>query len=95
MDKELRMAALLENANIPDNTVCPGTIVHYRDVRAGTTHTVTILGPWDAKDDSTISYKAPLARGMLGKTAGQTATIELPGGTQDVEILSVALASLG
>lgn len=94
MDKELRMAALLENANIPDNTACPGTVVTYRDMRSKDTHTVTILGPWDAKDDATISYKAPLARGMLGKTAGQLATIELPSGTLEVEILKVALAEL-
>jgi transcription elongation factor GreA len=89
MDKELRLAALLENANLPDDVVCPGTRVTYRDIKSGETHTVTILGPWDARDDSTISYKAPLARGMLGKSASEIATIELPGGTQEVEILNV------
>ncbi len=89
MDKELRMAALLENANLPDGVACPGTRVSYRDVKSGEEHTVTILGPWDARDDSTISYKAPLARGMLGKSASEVATIELPSGVQEVEILSV------
>ncbi|NUQ49606.1 MAG: GreA/GreB family elongation factor [Phycisphaerae bacterium] len=94
MDKELRMAALLENAAIPDDTVCPGTTVTFRDRRTGDQQTVTILGPWDAKDDHTISYKAPLARGMLGKSTGQTAIIELPSGTQDVEILKIDMAKL-
>lgn len=94
MDKELRMAALLENANIPENTVCPGTTVTYKDMRSKERHSVTILGPWDAKDDAHISYKAPLARGMLGKKKGELATIELPSGTQEVEILSISLAPL-
>jgi transcription elongation factor GreA len=94
IDKELRMAALLENANIPDNTVAPGTIVTYRDRASSEAHTVTILGPWDSKDDHTISYKAPLARGMLGRRKGDKATIELPGGTQEVEILTIQLAPL-
>jgi len=89
MDKELRMAALLENANLPDGVACPGTIVTYRDLKSGDTHTVTILGPWDARDDATISYKAPLARGMLGKSAGDVAQIELPGGVQEIEIVTV------
>ena len=49
---------------------------------------------WDARDDTIISYKAPLARGMLGKHTGEAATIELPGGTQQVEILAIELAPL-
>lgn len=94
MDKELRMAALIENAAIPEDTVCPGTTVTFRDRRTGDQHTVTILGPWDAKDDHTISYKAPLASGMLGKSTGKNAIIELPSGTQEVEILKIELAKL-
>jgi len=94
MDKELRMAALLENANLPDGIACPGSKVTYRDIKSGEVHTVTILGPWDARDDSTISYKAPLARGMLGKSSSEIATIELPSGTQEVEILTVESVEL-
>jgi transcription elongation factor GreA len=94
MDKELRIAALLENALIPADTVCPGTRVRFRDRRSREEHTVTILGPWDARDDSTISYKAPLARGMLGRHRGDVATIELPSGTQEVEILTIEPAPL-
>jgi transcription elongation factor GreA len=94
IERELRLAALLENATLPDDTVCPGTRVTYRDKRTNETHTVTILGPWDAKDDQTISYKAPLAAGMLGRRLGETATIELPGGTQQVEVLAIELAPL-
>jgi transcription elongation factor GreA len=94
IERELRLASLLDNATLPDGMVCPGTRVTFLDVKSGESHVVTILGPWDAKDDQTISYKAPLAAGMLGKKAGDAATIELPAGTQQVQIQKIELAPL-
>jgi transcription elongation factor GreA len=94
IDRELRMAALLENANIPDNVVCPGTRVTYRELASGEVHSVNLLGPWDSYRDHTVSYRAPLAQGMLGKRPGDRVTIELPSGVLEVQVQAVELAPL-
>jgi len=36
-----------------------------------------VLGPWDATDDQTVNYLAPIAQGLLGKGVGETS--EIPG----------------
>jgi transcription elongation factor GreA len=95
IEKDLRQAALLENAPIPEATACPGTIVTYRDVASGEEHKITLLGPWDTRGDHVVSYRAPLAQGMLGKKIGERASIELPSGAVEIEILQVELAPLG
>lgn len=94
IDRELRQAALLENAPIPEGVACPGTRVTYREVVSGEVATVNLLGPWDTFREQTISYRAPLAQGMLGKKAGERALIELPSGVLEVEVQVIEMASI-
>jgi transcription elongation factor GreA len=94
MEQELRGAQLLENAALPDETVAPGTGVSYRDLATGQTHDVTLLGPWDLGEEGVMSYRAPLAAGLLGLRKGQRSRIELPGGAVEVEVLDIRLAQL-
>jgi transcription elongation GreA/GreB family factor len=94
IERELRLAALLENATIPENTVCPGTAVRYRELKSGEEHEIEILGPWDTDRPRAVSYRAPLAWGMLGLNPGGLAHIELPSGAMEIQVLSVAPASL-
>jgi transcription elongation GreA/GreB family factor len=91
MEKELRIAALLENASIPEDTVAPGTLVRYREVGSDREREIAILGPWDEHPNG-VSYRAPLASGMLGLHVGELGTIDLPSGTLQVQIVSVAVA---
>ncbi len=94
IELELAKASLLENALLPEDTVCPGTTVCYREVDAGTQHSMTLLGPWDSGLGDAVSYRAPLAAGMLGLHAGDGATIELPSGKMSIEIETIAPAEL-
>jgi transcription elongation factor GreA len=88
LEEEVRGAELIENAGIPPDTVAPGTRVRYRELDTGREHTVRILGPWDNGDD-VISYRSPIARGMLGRHPGESSTVELPTGTLSVQVLEV------
>jgi len=90
MEEELSKARLLENAILPENVVSPGTRVSYREIANGTENRVTLLGPWDGdRGEDVVSYRAPLAQGLLGLTPGATQRIELPGGEIEVEILTI------
>lgn len=89
MEAELRRIELIENAILPEDMACPGTLVHYRDLGSKRDLQIVILGPWDNElAENVVSYRAPLAAGLLGKRPGDKAKITLPGGTLDVQILA-------
>ena len=90
IEAELRNAELLENANLIEDTVCPGTIVRYREVDEEKEKEIQILGPWDGElADNVVSYRAPLAAGLLGMHVGESKLIELPAGKVKIEVLEI------
>lgn len=95
IEAELRLAELIENAILPENTVCPGTHVRYRDLDSASEHEIEILGPWDTDGEKIVSYRAPLAAGLLGRQPGDRARIKLPSGELQVEVLTARPAELG
>ena len=69
---------------------CPGTRVFYTEQGEDEERNIVILGPWDATEDGTVvSYKAPLAKGMLGMSPGESTSIDLPGGKIEIEVVRV------
>ena len=94
IETELRAVELIENAILPEDTVCPGTSVRYRDVDRGSEHEIAILGPWDTDGEHIVSYRAPLAAGLLGRHPGDRARIKLPSGELQVEVLAARPADL-
>ncbi len=89
IESELRDARLLDEVSLPEDTAAPGTTVHYREVESGTENTVSILGPWDQTGDQVISYRAPLAAGLLGLHTGGEGTLDLPSGKVPIKVLSI------
>ncbi len=97
MEEELRLTDLIEEAAVIEDTVCPGTKVRYRDLSEDKEATVLLLGPWDEDHvlgTQVISYRAPLAKGLLGTSTGEQSTVQLPGGDIEVEILSIEAPDL-
>jgi len=90
MEEDLSKARLLENAILPEGVVSPGTQVRYREIGSDSENCVILLGPWDGERGAeVVSYRAPLAQGLLGLERGGVRTIELPGGTIEVEVLDI------
>lgn len=89
IESDLQGVQLIESAAIPEGVVAPGTSVRYLDLSDKEEHTVRILGPWDGGEDDVVSYRSPLAAGMLGRKVGVRATIDLPSGKIDVDILEI------
>jgi len=88
IEAELRGVELIESAILPEDTVCPGTIVRYRDLVKRSEHEIVILGPWDTDGEHIVSYRAPLAAGLLGRRPGDRARIKLPSGELQLEVLA-------
>jgi transcription elongation factor GreA len=77
MDQQLRSARLIEEQDVPNDRVAPGTKITLVEVASGKQLVYRVLGPWDVNDDHTINYMAPIAQGLLGKSVGETG--EMPG----------------
>jgi transcription elongation GreA/GreB family factor len=89
MEQEVRKAQLFENAPISTVTVCPGTRVAFKEEGVAQERTIDILGPWDLGGDQVVSYRAPLAAGLLGLKVGEKARVLLPSGEIQVEVVSI------
>jgi transcription elongation factor GreB len=86
---ELKNCSDLEREIYQPNVVTPGTKVRFAELKTGNERTVQILGPWDISTQGVISYRAPLALGLLKRRIGDEFEIELPGGRQNVRVLDV------
>lgn len=96
MEEELRSTDLIEEAAMIEDTVCPGTRVTYSNEQ-NEKSTVLILGPWDEDEvlgTQVISYRAPLAQGLLGLSEGEKAEVKLPGGAIELTILEIETPDL-
>jgi len=89
MDQDIRSARLIEDQEIPEDVVAPGTQVTIADDADGQIYVYRVLGPWDTDNEQTINYKAPVAQALLGKGVGETAEAPTPRGTSRVTVKSI------
>jgi transcription elongation factor GreA len=51
-----------------------------------------IVGPYEADTSrGLVSTSSPIARGLIGKSIGDSAEVHTPGGTKSYEIISIEL----
>lgn len=89
--------AKLSNAQIIDPTLLDadgrcvfGATVELEDLDAGQTMTYQIVGDDEADlKQGKISISSPIARALIGKSAGDVVEVDTPGGTREYEILDV------
>jgi transcription elongation factor GreA len=87
IEAELKLAQAIEDQKLPPGVVAPGTRVTFEQ-DGQSAQTVRILGPWDVGPD-VMSYRAPLAAGMLGAKAGETVQVTLPAGVATVKVVAI------
>jgi transcription elongation GreA/GreB family factor len=74
LQEELLKARALDPATIDTAEIRPGARVTLEGPKGK--KTVTLLGPWDSKpEDGVYSYLSELGKLLLGKTAGEQATV--------------------
>jgi len=86
LERDLQNARGTSFENPDTSRVSIGTIVTVRDKTSKKQETYTILGAWDGDPDrNIISYQTAIGQALLGKKAGEGAT--LPNG--DAEVVSI------
>jgi transcription elongation factor GreA len=89
MDQEIKICRLIEDQDIPEGMVAPGTRVTFTEEGTGVQRSWKVLGPWDVTDDQTINYRAPIARGLLGRRPGDVCELPGPKGPTLVRVDSI------
>lgn len=89
MDQQIRSARLIEEQDVPNDRVAPGTKITLVEEATGNKLVYRVLGPWDVFDDHTINYLAPIAQGLLGKGVGETGEMPAAVGTKVVRIEAI------
>jgi transcription elongation factor GreA len=89
MTRELRRAKLIEDQEIPDGIVTPGTRVGITWLDDGTQTKYRVLGPWDCIADDIINYKAPLGASLVGCRPSEEVVFESQDGPRRIRIDTV------
>ena len=91
IDEEIRLARLIEDQVLPEDTVAPGTRVMFTDLTENEERIIRLLGPFDANEDDTLNYKAPLGQALLGMKPGQSTTLEMGGTEHELRVDAVGV----
>lgn len=84
----LREVSMIDESRIPRDRVGLGSTVVVLDVDKGEEMTYKLVTTEEADvANGCISTTSPIGRGLMGKKAGDTSKIQIPGGTKELEIL--------
>ena len=94
LESKLAKAQIIDPAHIDADGRCVfGATVELEDADSGEVVTYQIVGEDEADlRHGKISVTSPIARALIGKSEGDTAEVEAPGGTRSYEILGVRYA---
>ncbi len=91
LERDLGRARVTDFKDASTDQVGIGTIVTVKNGATGATTTYTILGAWDGDPDkSIISYKTALGAALLGKKAGEVATVKSGSTEEDYAVVKIA-----
>lgn len=94
VESKLAHAQVIDPAAIDaDGRVVFGSTVEIEDLENGTRTSYQIVGDDEADiKASKISVNSPIARALIGKTEGDTAEVQAPGGIRSFEVVAVRYA---
>ncbi|WP_147072684.1 transcription elongation factor GreA [Sulfuriferula plumbiphila] len=92
LEGKLSSAQIINPAELDaDGRVVFGATVELEDLETGAMVTYQIVGDDEADiKQSKISISSPIARALIGKSAGDTADVQAPGGVRQYEVLDVS-----
>jgi len=89
-EAKLALSEVIDPAKMSGDKVMFGATVAIEDTESGDVQRYTIVGEHEASiKKGKISIGAPVARALIGKSAGDTVTISTPKGKREVEVVSV------
>jgi transcription elongation factor GreA len=91
LQETLASARLLDESKLDTSKILALSIVKIKNVKSGATMTYQLVAESEADmKNGKISVSSPIAKGLLGKQAGEIAEITVPAGKMEFEILEVS-----
>ena len=85
-------AEVIDAEKLTGERVTFGTSVGVADEETDEESVFHIVGPYEADTSrGLVSTSSPIARGLIGKSIGDSAEVHTPGGTKSYEIISIDL----
>ncbi|RMG43102.1 MAG: transcription elongation factor GreA [Candidatus Dadabacteria bacterium] len=93
LENKLSMAEIIDPRSIKDlSRVVFGVTVRVEDLDSAEEKTLTIVGADESDADrGLISLESPLGKALIGKSVGDVASIRLPAGVREYEILEITI----
>ena len=89
---ELADAKIIDTTKVQTDVVQILSKVEMRNVKTGMNMTYTIVSESEANlRENKISVQTPIAQGLLGKRVGDTASIKIPQGVIELEIINISV----
>ena len=90
LENMLKNASIVDESEIPADTVSVGTIVKVRDYEFDEEVEFFMVGSAEADPmENKISNESPVGKALIGKRVGETVEVAIPDGVSKYEILSV------
>ena len=91
LEAKLAHAQVIDPSEIEaDGRVVFGATVEIEDLESGDRKAYRIVGDDEADiKESKISVNSPIARALIGKSEGDTADVQAPGGVKSYEVIGV------
>jgi len=90
LENMLRHASIIDESDIPADTVSVGSIVKVKDFEFDEEVEYTIVGSAEADPiNFKISNESPVGSALMGKKVGDTVEVSVPDGVNKFEILAV------
>ena len=87
----LSTARLIDESKLDTSKVLALSIVKIKNIKNGATMSYQLVAESEADlKTGKISVKSPIAKGLLGKSVGDTTEIEVPAGKMEFEILEIS-----
>jgi len=95
-EAKLALSEVIDPTKMSGDKVMFGATVTIEDSEMGDSSTYTIVGEHEASiKKGKLSIGAPLARALIGKSVGDTATVATPKGKREVEVVSIDWVEVG
>ncbi|MEC3879798.1 transcription elongation factor GreA [Parapedobacter sp. 10938] len=91
LEQSLSNARVIDESTLDTSKVLALSIVKLKNVKNGSVMTYQLVSETEADlKAGKISVKSPIAQGLLGKSIGDKAQIEVPAGQVELEILDIS-----
>jgi len=92
LEKMLRNARIITNADVDTGVVSVGSKVRLKDLEFGDIVDYTIVGSAESDPmNNKISNESPVGQALLGKAKGSVVDVHVPAGVIQYEILDISL----